>query len=112
MGLDFCGFFFPPTYMGYLTSNNIFQQRKKESMKANAYFFMSITHSIAFLVSVFQKLWLNMTSYLFLDWLFCMEYCWLRINTLSNTKQHRLIYSAVQGLFLVYEELKSYKLIH
>lgn len=72
--------------MGYLTSNNILQQRKKEGVEKNAYFFIPITHSTAFLVSVSWKRWLNMTSYLFVQRLFCMEYHWLRNKHLVKHK--------------------------
>lgn len=87
MGFEFMEvFFFASAYMGYLTSNNIFQQRKKEGTKENAYFFMPITRSPAFLVSVSWKLWLNMTSYLFVEWLFCMEHRWPRNKHLVKHK--------------------------
>lgn len=79
MGFEYMLFFLlfsPSAYMGYLTSSNTFQQKKKEV----AYFFMPIhiPHSTAFLVSNSWKLWLNMSSYLFIEWLFCVGYHWLR----------------------------------
>lgn len=77
-GSDLCVVFFPSDYMGYLTSNNIFPQRKKEDVKENGYFVIPVIHSTDFSVSVSWKLWLNMTSYLFVQWLCCMEYHWLR----------------------------------
>lgn len=109
MGFGFMLFSFFPLQPAWATWPQIRPSKIKKKKKEVAYFFMPIhiPHSTAFLVSNSWRLWSNMSSYLFIEWLFCVEYHWLR-NKTSNTKQHRVIYSATQEQFLADDELKSY----